>query len=140
MCVALPECPVSRLVLSTAASEYNTFEAVFGPQALDLQRYGWMDLFVVDPIDACTSIASAALDGKIAVIQRGACTFVEKVRHAQASNAIAAIIYNNVPGTVIMGGEADDIAIPALFVEAAVGEELLAAAAAGDALQFACGA
>ncbi|HYE96131.1 MAG TPA: PA domain-containing protein, partial [Rubricoccaceae bacterium] len=68
------------------------------------------------------------LAGRIAVIRRGGCTFVTKVRHAQAAGAAAALIFNNVPpgslaDTLLMemGGIAPDVTIPSGFVRAALG-------------------
>lgn len=42
------------------------------------------------------------LDGKIALIKRGSCSFYEKVDNAAALGAVAAIIYNNAAGTISM--------------------------------------
>ncbi len=43
-------------------------------------------------------VAAADLRGKIALVQRGAITFREKVRNAAAAGAVGVIIYNNQPG------------------------------------------
>lgn len=82
--------------------------------------------------DACTpAINAAALNGKIAVIRRGVCPFVEKVIFAQNAGAIAAIIVNNVDGGIIMGGADGTITIPAISINMAEGEALIAAMASG---------
>ncbi len=57
------------------------------------------------------------LKGNIALIDRGTCLFVEKVRNAQALGAIAVIMCNNVAGPPIpMGGNDNGITIPAVMI------------------------
>jgi subtilisin family serine protease len=78
----------------------------------------------VDPPDACSeTITNApALQGKIALIDRGTCFFVDKIRRAQKAGAIAVIMVNNVNGDLItMGGQADDITIPGVMISRADG-------------------
>ena len=59
----------------------------------------------------------AALSGKIALINRGSCTFVAKVNAAQAAGAIAVVMVNNVPGPpIIMGGADNTITTPAIMI------------------------
>ncbi|KAJ2023800.1 hypothetical protein GGI10_000144 [Coemansia sp. RSA 2530] len=63
------------------------------------------DVPVVAPTDkngtalGCTGYG-ASLVGKVAVIQRGVCSFTQKATAAQSAGAIGVIIYNNVPGIV----------------------------------------
>lgn len=81
---------------------------------------------VPDATDACDApINAAALNGKIAVIRRGTCSFVLKVKAAQNAGAVGAIIVNNVPGTVNMGGADGTITIPAVSMSQADGEALI---------------
>jgi hypothetical protein len=42
----------------------------------------------------CTTPASGAAKGKILLVQRGTCTFVQKVQNAQTAGAVALIVYN----------------------------------------------
>jgi minor extracellular serine protease Vpr len=55
---------------------------------------------------ACTTgatprpIAAGSLAGKIVLIQRGSCTFYEKVKNAEVGNAVAVVIYNNQAGFI----------------------------------------
>ncbi len=46
---------------------------------------------------ACTSVSSSA-SGKLAVVNRGTCTFSTKVRNAIAAGAVAVVVVNNVAG------------------------------------------
>jgi len=50
--------------------------------------------------DGCASVDSGA-SGKLAIIDRGVCTFSQKVANAKAAGAIAVLIINNVAGDPI---------------------------------------
>lgn len=57
------------------------------------------NLVIASPADGCSAITNpAALAGKIAVIDRGTCTFVTKVKNAQNAGAIGVVIVNNIAG------------------------------------------
>ena len=68
--------------------------------------------------EACVPPSNgAALVGKIALINRGNCTFVLKVHAAQDAGAIAVVMVNNVPGNpIVMGGADNTIIIPAIMI------------------------
>jgi hypothetical protein len=56
-------------------------------------------------------------EGKIALIDRGSCTFVAKVKKAQDEGALMVIVANNAPGPAIaMGGADPTITIPSVMV------------------------
>ncbi len=76
--------------------------------------------------DVCQTITNgAALNGKIALIRRGTCSFVIKVKAAQDAGAIAVIMMNNVEGTPIpMGGTDATITIPSIMISKADGDLL----------------
>ena len=82
-----------------------------------------------EPANGCGAITSD-LTGKVAVIVRGDCTFVEKVLNAQHAGAVAVVIYNNVDGNVNMAGEEPEITIPAIMLQQTDGQALAAAIAA----------
>ncbi|RMF97397.1 MAG: hypothetical protein D6727_05625, partial [Gammaproteobacteria bacterium] len=55
--------------------------------------------------DACESLVNGAqLAGRIALIERGLCTFETKLSHAEAAGAIAAVVYDNQGGPIVMNG------------------------------------
>jgi minor extracellular serine protease Vpr len=73
---------------------------------------------VTTPANGCTAITTG-LTGKIALIDRGVCTFTTKIRNAQAAGAVGALIVNNVAGDpVAMAHDGSDPfpTIPALMV------------------------
>jgi minor extracellular serine protease Vpr len=55
------------------------------------------DYTVTEPGDGCTAITNDVA-GKIALIDRGTCTFTTKVRNAEAAGAVGVLIVNNVAG------------------------------------------
>jgi hypothetical protein len=73
--------------------------------------------------DACTPLTNAAaVAGRIALLDRGTCGFVVKVKNAQDAGAIAVIIADNQPGAVTgLGGFDPSITIPAVRVTQADG-------------------
>ena len=106
---------------SIIAGGYSTTDANFGPPIPTEPLTADVVLYDdgVNPInDACEDpINGAALNGKIAIIDRGDCLFVEKVIKAQDAGAVAVIIVNNVSGSPItMGGGDENITIPSVMV------------------------
>ena len=69
------------------------------------------------PNDGCSALTnSAAVSGKIALIDRGSCNFTVKVKNAQNAGAIGVIIANNTSGIVQMAGSDNTITIPSLSI------------------------
>jgi PKD repeat protein len=106
----------------TLAGLYSSTSANFGPplpaEPLIGELIPALDETAL-PTEACETIVNVAeLAGKVALIDRGSCTFVQKVRNAQQAGAIAVIICNNTGGNPItMGGSgAGDITIPSIMI------------------------
>ena len=83
--------------------------------------------------DACETpfVNAAAIAGKIAVIDRGTCTFLVKALNAQNNGAIGAIIINNTGGALAPGGTDPAITIPVMGLTQADGTALKAAIGGG---------
>lgn len=78
--------------------------------------------------NAFTGANSTAMSGNIALIRRGSCTFVQKVKNAQNAGAIGVIMMNNVTGTpVAMGGTDATITIPSVMISKEDGDIIEAA-------------
>jgi hypothetical protein len=78
-----------------------------------------------DPLPADTA-------DRVALIDRGVCSFRDKLLVAQEAGAIAVVMVNNVPGAPMrMEGESSGITIPALMISQPDGERLRAALAEG---------
>lgn len=68
--------------------------------------------------DACSPLVNASqVAGRIALADRGTCSFVDKARNAQAAGAIALIVANHVDATAaMMTGDDPAITIPVSMV------------------------
>ncbi len=74
------------------------------------------------------AINPAVLEGRIAVVFRGNCTFVQKVINAQNAGAIGVIVINDQGNNFInMGGQSDQINIPSVMVGLNSGQSIVAA-------------
>lgn len=81
---------------------------------------------LIKPSRGCDDVLMepTAISGKIAIMERGECMFVNKVRRIQKYGAVAAIILDNVPGSSaanspmfsMSGDGTDDVKIPAVFL------------------------
>ncbi|MEV7617295.1 M28 family metallopeptidase [Streptomyces sp. NPDC089799] len=115
--------------LATAAFTFTKSTPVGGLTApLALAR--------VDETPGCDAAdyPAGAFTGKIALVKRGSCTFVEKQRAAAAAGALGVIVYNHSGTTPVRGGfgsPAEGI-IPSAGITLADGEALTAAAAEGE--------
>ena len=77
--------------------------------------------------DACTALINGAqLVGKVALVDRGTCTFVAKVKACQDAGAIGVIVADNAAGSppAGLGGTDPTITIPAVRVTLADGNTL----------------
>ena len=97
--------------------------AGFGPKVSDGAFQG-VQIVPSSPIDACSPLVGSGYSGKLVLIVRGECTFVEKVRAASVAGASGAIIYNNMGGIIRMGGTGDDIKIPSVSIIQEMGKLL----------------
>lgn len=77
--------------------------------------------------DGCEPLVNDVA-GDIALIDRGICSFVQKVLNAQAAGAIGVIIANNAPGgPAPMGGASNAVFIPSVGITQAQGAAIQAA-------------
>ncbi len=101
------------------AGNYMVGTADFGPHVTSSGTTGPVTYAI--PNDGCTTLTNAgAVSGRIALIDRGNCAFVVKVKNAQNAGATGVIIANNDaqnPSAVIqMGGGDGTITIPSLMI------------------------
>lgn len=111
------------------AGNYNATGAAFGP-AVDMTGITG-DLEEVNDGTGTTTDGCEALvgftSGNVALIDRGSCSFVQKVNNAQSAGAIAVVIVNNVPsGPITLGGTDAGITIPSGMISLADGATIRA--------------
>jgi len=84
-----------------------------------------------------SSEVAAAVNGKIALVDRGVNAFTEKVNYALKAGAIGVVIANNVDGEAsIPGGSDERISIPVVMVSKADGEAIKEALKTGKELEI----
>ena len=77
--------------------------------------------------DACEPLVNdSELSGEIALIQRGGCSFTDKVRNAADAGAIAAVVYNIAGDPIVMNGTSGESDIPAVMIGQADGNLIIA--------------
>ncbi|WP_178075858.1 S8 family serine peptidase [Paenibacillus oralis] len=116
--------PVMEIAeLEGEAFYMDTFDKSAGLENLT-ESYPLVDTGLGTPAD----FEGKDLSGKIAFIKRGEISFAEKVLNAQASGALAAIIYNNLPEALESGTLGDaDVTIPVYALSGVDGERIKAA-------------
>ncbi|WP_133498412.1 S8 family serine peptidase [Cognatilysobacter terrigena] len=72
--------------------------------------------------DACSALPAGSLNGAIAVVRRGTCSFSIKVNNAAAAGAVAVIIANNQAGT--LAPSVPGTTVPAFSVTQVVGDSI----------------
>jgi hypothetical protein len=85
--------------------------------------------------DACSPLTNAAdVAGKIALVNRGTCGFVVKVKNAQNAGAIAVLVADNAAGSppAGLGGADPTITIPAVRITIDAGAAIRTALASGS--------
>jgi hypothetical protein len=107
------------------AGSYATTSAESGPTITATGVTGDVVLGL-DPSDAagasttdgCSPLTNASsMAGKIALMDRGSCSFVIKIKNAQNAGATAVIIGNNVQGDpIVLGGADNTINIPSAML------------------------
>ncbi|BDC48491.1 serine protease [Bryobacterales bacterium F-183] len=122
---------------SSVAGRYFVGTASFGP-ALNTTGVTAQVMPVVDQADgrtglACTTLSAVnrvAVAGKIALVDRGTCTFNVKAQNVQAAGAVGMLVVDNVAGTGVppgLGGIDPLVTIPSVRILQSDGNALKAA-------------
>ncbi len=116
---------------SIAMTTYSIGTAAFGPALTPAGVTG--DVVYVQDVtapagDGCEALVNGpALAGKIALVDRGVCTFVAKAESCLAYGAIAVIIANNTTGVQPPGGSDPAMTIPVVGITQADGTAIKSA-------------
>ncbi|KAJ3187784.1 hypothetical protein HDU85_006177 [Gaertneriomyces sp. JEL0708] len=125
-------------VLKTNASCQDRL-AAFGPPVSENGTLGFLtaasNLNAFGSVAGCIPVTPPSTSNWIALVQRGECAFVEKVRAMQKSGAKAVVVGDNAPHsgliTMFATGNTSDITIPAVFVSFYDFKQLLTEATIG---------
>jgi hypothetical protein len=121
---------------SAVARNYDIGLASFGSDASKTALSGRVvavadaaDATGSSPTDGCTTLTNAsAVNGNIALVDRGNCTFVLKAQNAQAAGATGLIVVDNTRTSCVppgMGGTDDgSVTIPVVSISASDGDAL----------------
>jgi len=129
--------PALLTVLAPAdiAGEYSAVEASFGP---DITTPISSEIVLYDDdngttTDACEAAINAfEIAGKIAVVDRGNCNFINKVQNAENAGAIAVIVVNNTPAAPIAMSGSGFAGIPSVMISQVNGNLLKAKLSSGE--------
>ena len=122
---------------ASVKKDYPAVEAAFTPRLQD-EGPVTLRLIVVDDdvvgsfdgvagstFDGCERIVNASeVTGQIALIQRGGCTFEEKIRNAQTAGAKAVVVFSDQGEPIVMTVARNSVRIPALMIGQADGQLL----------------
>ena len=109
------------------AGSYTVVGAGFGPSVTVpiTQDIALVDDGAAPNSDACTPLINGVdVNGKIALLDRGVCNFVDKVLAAQNAGAVAAIVINNIasaPFAMGDNGNGASVTIPSVMISQADG-------------------
>lgn len=104
----------------TEVGNTGSIERHFAEEVLKGQTRAEYEYVVIPGLGTESNYLDLDVRGKIAVIKRGSTSFEDKITLAQNKGAVAAIVYNNVTGTISMSvGKAK---IPACSVSMEVGK------------------
>ncbi len=106
--------------VAIGTTSYNPVgTADFGPALTTTGVSGPIAIGPADNTEGCVAFAAGFFTGKLAVIDRGTCSFTIKVKNAQVAGAKGVIIANHITGGDAAGGMTgtdSTITIPSVFV------------------------
>jgi Zn-dependent metalloprotease len=124
--------PIPQLIINSPANiagDYAAAGAAFGPGLTTTGVTG--NVVLADDGTSSGSLACGALvnagamNGNIALVDRGVCAFTVKVKNAQDAGATAVIVANNAVGPPApMGGSDPTITIPSVMVAQSTGNTI----------------
>ncbi len=133
---------------SSIAGKYAVREANFTPALADNDPIEASLVFVDDDTDtlsdggpgttrdACEPLVNdTELQGEIAFIERGGCSFDIKIGHAGDAGAVAALIYSTSGDAIEMNGDPSLVDVPALMIGQADGNLIVAELEQGLAVE-----
>jgi hypothetical protein len=119
--------PTHELVLGTGPN-YAAMGSSFGGQLTTTGLSGTI-VAGLDGVgassDGCEALPSAAVSGRIVLVDRGTCAFTVKVKNAQVAGATGVIIADNTTAALFAPGGTDStVTIPSVMISLADGSDL----------------
>jgi hypothetical protein len=122
---------ISGAAAGAAAGTYIAGDSSVGPQVLGPSVSGQIMLVANQGTgSACAPFNAAntlAVNGRIALVDRGDCGFAIKAKNAQNAGAIGVVIANNAAGNLAPGGNDPTVTIPVLGITQVQGNAIKAA-------------
>ncbi|XP_074655390.1 ER degradation-enhancing alpha-mannosidase-like protein 3 [Tubulanus polymorphus] len=145
---ATPEANEPRIVQLISQPYFGAIVLQAGPAQFGYELKNGLgveaQIIVADPYNACDKLANVnQVFGKIVVVERGSCLFVDKARRIQAAGGVAGVVIDNNKGTssstslyFAMSGDGKmDVTIPMVFLFELDGAQLLEAISSYPNLQ-----
>jgi len=126
---------------STATIKLNDIDSTSFPVLLSTFSPGFstlnngeFGLVPTSPALACSPITNAEeIAGKVALIERGTCNFVDKALEAERAGAVAVIVYDNVAGAYFAPDtNGEQSGIPTGIIPRRIGQNIIASVNAGQ--------
>ncbi|MEZ4226727.1 MAG: S8 family serine peptidase [Polyangiaceae bacterium] len=119
---------------ASIAGKYPAAEGGFTTRLIDSGTVSG-PLVASEPANGCSNFSNAsAINGKVALIQRGQCTFSQKFNNAVKAGAIAGVIVDSEDDALpfaMNGGDPGSVSIPGVMINKADGTKILAELAKG---------
>jgi hypothetical protein len=112
----------AHLVVTPTNATFNIRLAAFGTRLNHEGLSGWLESVTrwQNETHGCKSFTEKVPERWIALVERGECSFVEKVRAMQASGAVAVVVGDNQTGNLLLTmfspSDASDIHVPSVFM------------------------
>jgi len=113
----------ATIVVVATNVTYQDRIAAFGPRLTDEGLFGYIvsvEMIEDDNQKGCSKLKrEVSTKNWIALVERGQCTFIEKVRNMQTSGAIAVVVGDNEKNgliTMYATGDTSDVKIPSVFI------------------------
>lgn len=118
---------LSTTSTSAGAAKYAAAEGGFSKRLIDTGPVSGT-LVQSQPANGCTAFANAsAVAGKVALVDRGVCSFVQKFQNAQAAGALAVVIVDDQDDPLpfaMGGGDPGSVPIPGVMIRLADGQTI----------------
>ena len=100
--------PASSDLSPALTADLNNLELVWGGN--------------VSNLEGCTAWTAGSLTGKVGIVQRGTCSFKDKLQLMYDAGAVFGIVYNNAAGApIIMGTNTGSVPMPAAMISQEAG-------------------